>query len=169
MTTAKNRICLGLLVFALAMATSPGFGEGNQDQAAWDSLRQLTIGQPVRVVQKDTKSISGKFVRVTDEAFVLGTAAGEETFSRQSIQRISSKGQGHRKRNTLIGAGIGAGAGAVIGAATGGPRPCTGFCFGPTFSRGEVAGVLAVVGAAVGAIIGAVIPTGGWHDVYRAS
>ena len=33
MTTVKNRTCLGLLVFAMAMATRPAFGEGNQNQA----------------------------------------------------------------------------------------------------------------------------------------
>jgi len=168
MTKVKRCVCLGLLVLPLLMREAPVLGDDNQDQAAWDQLKQLSTGQPVRVEQKDTKRISGNFRSLTDEAMVLSTAAGEQTISRQSVLRVSYKVHGHRMRNSLIGLGIGAGAGAGVGAAAGGPRRCTGFCIGPTYSRAEAAGILSAVGAVVGAIIGAIIPTGGWHEVYHA-
>jgi len=168
MKRIKGCVCLGLLVLSLGMATNFARGDDKQNQAAWDKLKHLSAGQPIQVVQKDAKSISGKFHSVTDETIVVSTASGEQTLSRQSVLRVSSKGPAHRKRNALIGAGIGAGTGAVIGAAAGGPGQCDGNCYGPTFSRGEVAGVFSAVGAIVGAVIGAVLPTGGWHEIYRA-
>jgi hypothetical protein len=146
------------------MATSPARGDDIKNQAAWDKLKQLSAGQQVRVVQIAAQSTTGSFRSVTDEAIVVSTATGEQTISRQSVLRVSTKGPGHRARNALIGAGIGAGAGAGIGAAT---AHCgQGFCIGAT--RGEVIGVVTGVGAIVGAVIGVVLPTSGWHEIYRA-
>jgi hypothetical protein len=125
----------------------------------------LSPGQEIQVAQNGTKSIRGNFRTVTKEVIVLSPASGEQTISRQSVDRISTKGKGHRGRNALIGVGIGAGAGAVGGAAY--PEGCpSGNCIG--FSRGAAVGVGAVLSAIVGAIIGAVIPSGGWHDIYKA-
>ena len=159
-----NRIvCLGLLVFSLGVATRHAFGDENKNQANWDKLKQqLSAGQEVEVVENGAVSNRGGFHSVTDEAIVVNAAAGEKTISRRSVIRVSSKGKPRRMRNALIGAGIGAGAGAGIGAAIG----CSSNCFG--FTRGNVAGAGAAVGGIVGAIVGAVLPTGGWHEIYRA-
>ena len=158
-------VCLGLLFLSLGVATSSALGDDNKNQAAWDTLRKLSVGQEIQVVENGAKSSSGSFRSVTDEAMVMSTANGEQTISRQSILRVSSKGKGHRMRNTLIGAGIGAGAGAAIGAAIGGCGQGVS-CIGIT--RAEVTGVVAGVGAIAGAIVGAVLPSGGWHVIYRA-
>ena len=166
MKRVNTLVCLGLLVLSLGMATSPAFGDDSKNQAAWDKLKQLSAGQEVQVVQNDAKSTTGNFRSVTDEAMVVGTATGDQTLSRQSVLRVSSKGPGHRVRNTLIGAGIGAGAGAGITAATPGCRQGVSCWSIP--SKGEVIGAFTGVGAIVGAIVGAVLPTGGWHEVYRA-
>ncbi|MDR3675900.1 MAG: hypothetical protein P4N24_10455 [Acidobacteriota bacterium] len=163
MNLVKSSLCLGLVVLALGIATRPTLGDDDKNQANWDKLKQLSAGQEVEVVENDAKSNRGDFRSVTDEAIVVATATDEKNISRQSVARVSSKGKPHRMRNALIGAGIGAGAGAGIGAATAG---CTSGCFG--FTRGNVMGALSAVGGIVGAIIGAVIPSGGWHEVYRA-
>jgi hypothetical protein len=147
------------------MATSSARAEDTKNQAAWDKLKKLSAGQEIQVVQNGAKSTTGNFRSVTDEAIVVSTATGEQSISRQSVLRVSSKGSGHRVRNTLIGAGIGAGAGAGIGAAVGGCGQGVS-CIGA--SKGEVIGVITGVGAIVGAIVGAVLPTGGWHEIYRA-
>lgn len=163
MRQVKSIVCLGLLSLFLGIATSPALGDDNKNQANWDRLKQLSAGQEILVVQNDAKSSRSNFRSVTDEAIVVSTAAGEQTIARQSILRVSSKGKGHRVRNALIGAGIGAGAGAGIGAAIAG---CTSGCYG--FTRGNVTGAVSAVGGIVGAIVGALIPTGGWHEIYRA-
>jgi len=146
------------------MATSSARAEDTKNQAAWDKLKKLSSGQEIQVVQNGAQSTTGNFRSVTDEAIVVSAATGEQTINRQSVVRVSSKGHGHRMRNALIGAGIGAGAGAGFGAAT---AHCgNGFCIGAT--RGEVIGVITGIGAIVGALVGAVLPTGGWHEIYRA-
>jgi hypothetical protein len=168
MKRVKTTVCLGLLVLSSGIATSSAFGEDNKNQAAWDKLKRLSAGQQIQVVQTDAKSTTGNFRSVTDEAIVVSTATGEQTISRQRVLRVSAKGPGHRKRNVLIGAGIGAGAGLGIGAAMDSSSKCgqTSFCLDIFPNLGKE--VVTPLGAIAGAIIGAVLPTGGWHEVYRA-
>ncbi|MGD1102544.1 MAG: hypothetical protein ABSA59_10800 [Terriglobia bacterium] len=165
MKLAKSSVCLGLMVLTLGMAVRPAFGGDDKNQAAWDKLKKLSAGQQVQVVLKGAQTASGNFRSVTDEAMVVSTPAGDQTLSRQSIVRVSAKGKGHRMRNTLIGAGVGAGAMAAIGAAKGGCGQGVS-CIGIT--RGEAIGIYTGLGAIGGAIVGAILPTGGWHEVYRA-
>ena len=163
MRPLKGILCLGLLFLSLGIANRAAGGDDHKNQANWDKLKQLSDGQEVEVVENGAVSNRGSFRSLTDEAMVVTMVTGEKTISRQKIVRVSSKGQKHRTRNALIGAGIGAGAGAGIGAAA---TSCTSGCFG--FTRGNAMGVLSAVGAIGGAIVGAVLPTGGWHEVYRA-
>ncbi len=167
MRKGMSPVCIGIMVLSLGFAMNPALGGDNsaKDQANWDKLKQLSPGQEIQVVQNGTKSIRGNFHTVTEEAIVLSLASGEQTISRQSVDRISTKGKGHRGRNALIGVGIGAGAGAVGGAAYG--KSCLSGSF-ICFSRGEAIGVGTVLGAIVGTIIGVLIPSGGWHDIYKA-
>jgi len=144
----------------LLLLLVPGFGLAQSSQRNWDNLKQLATGQEVRVVLNDAKSYSGQFQSVSDEALVVRTAAGEQTFTRESVLRVSAKAKSRRGWNELIGAAIGAGLGGV---AVGmdchyGREGCgaAGVFFGVPFAAG------------LGAGFAAVIPTGGWHDVYRA-
>jgi hypothetical protein len=157
-------VCLGLLVLSLGIAIRPTLGDDNENQVNWGKLKQqLSAGQEIQVVENGAISNRGSFHSVTDEAIVVTTATGKKIISRPNVLRVSSKGHKHRTRNALIGAGIGAGAGAGIGAAVAG---CSSGCYG--FTRGNVMGAVSAVGGIVGAIVGAVIPTGGWHEIYRA-
>jgi len=169
MRRVNSVVCLGFLFLSWGIATSPVLGGDNsgKNQANWDKLKSLSPGQEIQVVQNDAKSTSGNFRSTTDEAIVVSTASGEQTISRQSILRISSKGKGHRKRNALIGAGIGAGAGAGIGAAIDASANSGSGSFGPWFPHLGIE-MVTPLGAIVGAIVGAVIPSGGWHEIYRA-
>jgi hypothetical protein len=126
----------------------------------WDNLKQLASGEQVQVVLKDAKSYRGQFQTVSDEAIVVRLAAGDQAFERARVMRISAIGKSRRGRNALIGAAIGGGLGGV---AVGmdchyGRKGCG--------AGGVAAGV--PFGAALCAGIAALIPTGGWHDVYRA-
>jgi hypothetical protein len=169
MRRVNSVVCLGFLFLSWGIAASPVLGDDNsgKNQVNWDKLKSLSPGQEIHVVQNDAKSTSGNFRSITDEAIVVSTASGEQTISRQSILRISSKGKGHRKRNALIGAGIGAGAGAGIGAAIDASANSGSGSFGPWFPHLGIE-MVTPLGAIVGTIVGAVIPSGGWHEIYRA-
>jgi len=163
-----------VLFFALALST---FGAGTAlplraadpqpANASWDNLKTLRPGQEIRVVLKDAKYYQGEFQALSDDGVMLRQRAGEKTLNRQDILRVSSKAQMHRERNALIGTAIGAGAGLGIGAAADHSQNCSKASLGPCFPNlgKEVATPLGVL---VGAVVGAVIPTGGWHDIYRA-
>ena len=127
------------------------------EKANWDNLKSLAPGEEIRVVLKDAKSYRGRLQAVSDEAITLRLAAGEQSIARQDILRVSAKGNSHRLRNALIGAGLGAG---ITGAAV-----AASIRNDPEAINGVVA--IPIV-ALVGAGVGAVMPTGGWHDVYRA-
>jgi len=164
-----------LVLAQLAACFSTGVASGQDSKgrsSSWDNLRSLTPGQEIRVVMNNVKSYQGEFESLRDGGITLRQAAGEQTLARKDILRVSQKtGQSHRGRNAVIGAVLGTVAGLVIGL---GPyyvqRNCT---LGPAFDCGSppnahYVAILMPVGVLAGAAIGAVVPTGGWHEVYRA-
>jgi hypothetical protein len=160
-------VCVGLMVFSLGFTMNPVFGSDNsvKNQAGWDNLSQLLPGQEIRVRQNDGKSFRGNFRSISDESIVLILTSGDQTISRLSIHRVSIKKKGHRGRNALIGAGVGIGIGAGIGAGDKG-CPAGSGCIG--LSRGGIIAIGAGAGMILGAIVGVLIPSGGWHDIYKA-
>jgi len=127
---------------------------------SWDNLKKLVPGEGIRIVLKDAKSYRVTFESFDEGGIVVRTATGQQTYARDTVLRVSSKGQSHRLRNALIGAGI---AGGISGAGV-----------AATYSSDPESGAIgAVVGIPIatiaGAGVGALIPTGGWHDVYRAA
>ncbi len=145
------------LIPALALAQSA--------KDPWNNLKKLATGQRIQVVLNDAKSYSGQFLSVSDNGFVFRVGSEEQTVQRQDILRVSTKGVSHRTRNAVIGAGIGLGAGLAAGAAVAASRRSE----YPQNRYFEVYGpILGAVFGAAGAGVGAAMPSGGWHDVYRA-
>ena len=138
----------------------PPFALAQPSKDRWDNLKNLAPGQLIRVVLNQAKSLNGQFRSVSDDGLVLRVGGEEQTIARQDILRISTKGVSHRMRNALIGAGIAAGVGAAAVGVCDYREviPC----------GGEGAAIGAALLAPLGAAGGAVMPTGGWHDVYRA-
>ncbi len=157
----------GFLVLALlAACLSTGVASGQDSKgglSSWDNLKSLTRGEETRVVMNNLKFYQGEFESLSDAGITIRQRAGEQTLARQDVLRVSRKGQNHRKRNAVIGAVVGAGLGLGGGLAAD-HAICT-IC--PATPRYWALIGPPVVGLA-GAAIGAVIPTGGWHDVYRA-
>jgi hypothetical protein len=166
---------VGFLVLALLGACfSAGTASGHDPKgrlSSWDNLKSLTPGREIRVVMNNAKSYQGKFESLSDSGITLRQMAGEQTLPRKDVLRVSRKGQDHHARNALIGAILGAGAGLVIGLT---PymiqRNCT---EGPAFNCGYPPNahwvkVLTPVGGLGGFVVGALMPSGGWHDLYRA-
>jgi hypothetical protein len=164
-----------LLLALLGACFSTGTASGQDSKgrsSSWDNLKSLTPGQEIRVVMSNVKSYQGEFESLSDGGITLRQAAGEQTLARKDILRVSQKiGQDHGVRNALIGMVLGAGAGLVVGLT---PYMIQKNCTeGPAFNCGyppnpHRAEALTPVGGLAGAVIGAVVPTGGWHDVYRA-
>jgi len=132
---------------------------------AWGTLRQLTPGQQVQVVLSDKKSYKGEFQSVSDEVIIIHAKGGDQTHSRQNIQRVSSRRPGHRGRHALIGAAIGASAGLGTGAAI--DNDCSPQSIVCTGNKGKA--ILTPVFGLIGAGIGALLPSGGWQEVYRSN
>lgn len=160
-TIGMTLLMLGSLGIAAVHAE-----EAQSPQANWDNLKQLAPGQQIRVVLTDAKAYTGQLHSVSDEGLVIRTGGGEQTVERQNILRVSSQGKSHRGRNALIGLAVGAGAGVVVGVAS--PELGQGKCGQGSCTNAESAALAGFLGAAVGTGLGAVLPTGGWHDVYRA-
>jgi hypothetical protein len=142
-----------LLAFAVTAAAD----------ANWASVRSLTIGGEITVSTADGKSFRGQLQSVTDESLVILAANTQQSLPRAQVLKVSTKGESHRKRNTLIGLGIGAGAGLGIGA--GADHSCANNCFLGNNIGKEI---FTPLGAIVGTIIGLAWPTGTWHEVYRS-
>jgi len=157
----RGSLYFGVLALLMELAATPMLisAPPGAGQANWETLKQLSPGQEVKVVQNDAKSFQGNFQSLSDEAIVLRLAVGDQTFPKQNVLRISARGQRHRMRNALIGAGIGAGVGLGIGAAGDNPNGLL-----PNIGKE----VFTPVGGIIGAIVGALVPARGWHEIYRA-
>jgi len=163
MRQSRKALCLelsflfltGLAAIPLLAGTEPGKGQAN-----WDTVKQLSPGQEILVVQNNAQSFQGSLRSVSDDSVIVRLATGEQTFGKDNILRVSTRRGSHRLRNLGLGAGIGFGGGAGIGAAAGNPHEF--------FGRDAAALFGAAVGLAGGAAVGAALPTGGWHEVYRA-
>lgn len=134
------------------------------ENSAWDNLKQLVPGQQVRIVVDGNKTVKGQFQSSTDDAIVIRSKGADQTVSRNSVQRVSSRRAGHRGRHALIGAAIGAGAGLGTGAAI--DTDCSGNSMVCTGNMGKA--ILTPVFGLLGAGIGALLPAGGWQEIYRS-
>jgi len=168
----------GFLVLALLGACFSACAASSRDSQGrlsnWDNLKSLTPGQEIRVVMNNVESYQGKFKSLSDDGITLQQAAGEQTLPRKDVLRVSWKGQSHRARNILIGTAVGAGLGLTAGLVANhiinNVDSCTNavLCNGPGPPNPHWALIGTPVVGGAGALIGAVVPTGGWHDVYRA-
>jgi hypothetical protein len=146
---ATELVIFGATGFSLRAASSK-----------WDDLAILKPGQQIRVVLNGAKSYEGPFQALDHDGIILGRAAGGQTFARRDVLRIYSKSKNHRVRNLVIGAAIGATLAAIA------VKVNSSSIFENTGTRDI--GWICPVGVVAFTIIGAAIPTGGWHEVYRA-
>jgi len=158
----RNRIgCWTLVIVILMALPALQAAEPKPPTANWDNLRTVTPGAQVQVVLNNVKSYRGQFQSVSDEALVVRLETGGQTFSRHDVLRVSAKGESRRLRNALIGAGVGAGIGLGVGAAA--DSGCGRNCI---VQSGKA--IFTPLGGMIGAVAGAALPTGRWHDAYRA-
>ena len=165
--TQHFAIGMAVLMLGFIEVASVSAAEPKSTQANWENLEQLASGQEVQVVLTNAKSYRGQLQTVGDDALVLRLATGDQTFERQNVLRVSTRGRGHRGRNALIGLAVGAGAGVIVAVAS--PELGTGKCAQGSCVDAGVVSMVGFLGGALGAGLGAAMPTRGWHDVYRAA
>lgn len=168
MNSLKYCLWPGLGIFALVLLSAPALrGAGEKGDAAnWENLRNVAPSSSVRVVLKNVGTHQGKLRGVSDESLTISTAAGKKTFARNEVLRVSTKGKSHRVRNLLIGMGVGAVTGVIVGVAD--PELGQGTCAQGSCVDAGTAALVGFGGAVAGTAVGAIIPTGGWHEVFRA-
>ena len=157
-TANPNSIIAGTIVGAAMVAILCKAGQPS-DKTDWGNLGQLAQGDQTRVVLNDGRSFRARFETFTEEVVVVSVATGRETFARGNILRVSTPGRPHARRNVVIGMAVGAAAGAGAVALACRHTEC----------KGPVEGIGALFGIPVGALVGGVMPTGRWHEVYRAA
>jgi hypothetical protein len=160
--TAKRIGRVALLLPLLSLAAGPSLQAA--EKSDWDNLKQVALGQTIKVIATDGKSSPSDLQSVSDDALVLRLAGGDRSFPRDTVQRVSIKRNGHRGRHALIGAAIGAGAGLGAGIAI--DNDCSPTSIVCTGNKGKA--VLTPAFALLGAGIGALLPAGGWREFYRS-
>jgi hypothetical protein len=136
-------------------------------QPNWDRVKQLAPGEELRVTLSGGHTVLCRFQSATDDAMMVAAGSVQETMGRPMIAKVSSKGQSHRGRHTLIGLGIGAGAGLTIGAVID-ARSCSGKGWCLNFFPNAGKEVFTPLGAIVGTLVGVLTPSGSWREVYRS-
>ncbi len=156
-TNSARRASMLLLLLATAV-----FGQAPSN---WASVKQLAAGSEIRVNMTDGRKIVGTFQSATDDDLLVQTPKSQQTLARITIAKVSTKGRSHRLRNALVGFGGGAGVGLIVGAVSDSRCP-QGGCFAVGKNLGKE--VFTPLGALIGVTVGALLPTGGWHNLYRA-
>jgi len=110
-------------------------------------------------VLTDGKSYRGHLQMVSDDALVLRLARGEQTFERESIPWVSTRGESRRRRTAPIGLAVGAAAGVTVAVAS--PELGTGKCVRRPCVDAGIIPMLGFWGGVVSAGLGALIPTRG--------
>jgi len=158
-TAMFGKAPMKIKLFLLCALAIPSVAMAQYNQHSWASLGQLQPGQPIRVFETDSTTISGTFISFSDAAISVKDGAGDQSIPMQKVRKVRLAKGSHRGRSVLYGAAIGAGAGAGITSAS---WERGGFLGG----RGVGAAVGAVIGGLAGAVIGISLPS---HDtVYSA-
>ncbi len=161
MKIAKRIGYVAVLCTLLALTADPLVGA--VEKSDWGSLKQIALGQTIKVTVKHGASSQGDFQSATEDALVLRVAGGDRSIARETVRQVSLKTNSHRGKHALIGAAIGAGGGFGAGIAI--DNDCSPNAIVCTGNYGK--GILTPVFALLGAGIGALLPAGGWHEIYR--
>jgi hypothetical protein len=151
----------------LILLLVPGFGWAKSSQNDWGNLKQLAPAQPIRIVLNGGSSYGGVFLSASDSAISVRLTTGEQTFERQNVLRLSTKGTSRRTRNALVGAAVGVGGALAIGGICHAKLNAEGYPNNHCLDAATI-GPGAAIGGGIGAGIAALASKPRWHDVYRA-
>jgi hypothetical protein len=158
MTKPAMGVRVAALLFA-AFAMS-ALAHAQTSTGSWASVSQLAPGTQIRVTLSGGRTLQGSVQTVTPDSLAIAATKGQEMLPRTEVKRVETKRNGHRGRNALIGLGIGAGGGLAVGAGI----DSGDHGWFPNIGKA----IFTPLGALVGTIVGVLIPSGGWHEIYRA-
>jgi hypothetical protein len=162
MKTAKRVGYVALLCTLLALTADPLMAA--VEKSDWGSLKQIAVGQTVKVAVKNGASSQGDFQSATEDALVLRVAGEDRSIARETVRQVSLKTNSHRGKHALIGAAIGAGGGLGAGIAIDNDCPPNAIVCTGNYGKGILTPVFALLGAGIGALL----PAGGSREIYRA-
>jgi hypothetical protein len=162
MKTAKRIEYVAVLCTLLALTAGPSLRAAEKSE--WSSLKQIAVGQAIKVAVKQGASSQGDFQSATEDALMLRVAGEDRSLARDTVRRVSLKTNSHRGKHALIGAAIGAGGGLGAGIAI--DNDCSPNAIVCTGNKGKA--ILTPVFALLGAGVGALLPASGWREIYRA-
>lgn len=151
----------GIALFWIAALAACAFAQTPPPGGNWENISRLSPGAEIRVILADGRSVRGFLQSTAADLLAINATTSQEMLVRQNVKRVQLKRPGHRGRNTLIGLGLGAAGGLVAGAGIDHSAKDSWFP-----NAGKV--VLTPIGMIIGTVVGVALPTGGWHDVYRA-
>jgi hypothetical protein len=161
----RARVEFGLLALLLVGLAGNAAAERQATPSEkWARVTQVAPGTEIRVTLVGGRTIRGYLQKATADSVAVNATTSQEMLLRAEITRVQLRHESHRGRNALIGLGIGAGGGLAVGAAVDLSRRGGSWDWFPNAGKE----VFTPLGAIIGTVVGAVIPTGGWHEVYRA-
>jgi len=144
----------------LVLTLLPGMGFARGEEAQWENLKGLKVGQRIEVIDMKLRSLKGTFVSVSEEAISLQVGNNNVSVERPNVFRVSDRENSRRGRNALIGLAIGAGAVAPF-AIIGGV-----ICSNEGGNCADVIVPALAAGAGAGAGLGAAVTS--YRTIYRA-
>lgn len=126
------------------------------DSRSWASLRSLTTGRPVEVLERRGAAIKGELSAVSADSISVNVKDRTIVVPRSEVSTVRVR-SGKRRRYLLIGASIGAGTGLGLGVAgseslsNGGGGDLTNLKLAITVGAGAVG---ALIGAVIGSVVG---------------
>jgi hypothetical protein len=158
-----------MVLFRITLLLLAGLGSRVAAQTtnskSWESVRSLTPGRPVEVIERRSAAIKGELSSVSADSLTVSVKHRAIVLLRSEVSTVRVR-SGKRRRYALIGAAIGAGAGLGLGVAgseslsNGGGGDLTNLKPAITLGSGAL-------GALIGAVIGSVVGNRG-NTVYHA-
>ena len=124
------------------------------DSHSWASVRSLTPGRPVAVIERQGMAIKGELYGVSADSISVKAKHRTVVIPRPEVSTVRVR-SGKRRRYVLMGATIGAGAGLGLGVA-GSERLSSGGGGDLTNLKPAITVGSGAVGALIGAVIGSV-------------
>ncbi len=113
----RKTLSLRILLLVLAGIGSTLVAQ-TTDSSSWASVRGLTPGRPIEVINRQGTAIKGELAGVTSDSITVNVKHRTVALTRSEVSLVRV-GSGKRRRYALIGAAIGAGAGLGVGVAGG--------------------------------------------------
>jgi len=142
----------------LVLAVMPALGMG-QDVKTWAGVKQLAVGQKVKVLVGPDVVITGAFVQASDVALIVRRESSDMTIERVTIRSIEAFSKSRKWHRQFLYGSIGAAAGIALGV------PVDMYANNETGNGGAAKPIFGAIGLSI-ALLGTT--RSGYYRVYDA-